>query len=104
LFGRKSESDGAIVGADVAGASGAETGGASCDDLAESLEEVWFARFAVTVLTGLRIHRLTWRLRLDATPKRRPQVSQTNAINITFRIMERQQNRWPRTFLSCVHE
>ena len=32
------------------------------------------------LLTGLRMQRFTWRLRLDATPKRRPQVVQTNAI------------------------
>ena len=32
------------------------------------------------VFTGLRMQRLTCLFRLDATPKRRPQVSQTNAI------------------------
>lgn len=31
------------------------------------------------VFTGLRMHLRTCRFRLDATPKRRPQVSQTNA-------------------------
>jgi len=32
------------------------------------------------VFTGLRMQRLTCLFKLDATPKRRPQVSQTNAI------------------------
>lgn len=38
---------------------------------------IWVARFAT--LTGLRMQRLTCRFKLDATPKRRPQVSHTNA-------------------------
>lgn len=42
------------------------------------LVDIWGARFAA--LTGLRMHRLTCLFRLDATPKRRPQVSHTNAI------------------------
>jgi hypothetical protein len=79
LFGRESESDDAGTTPEVAEASAGETDVSSCDVPAESLDVIWFVRFAV--FTGLRMHRLTWRLRLDATPKRRPQVSHTNAFS-----------------------
>lgn len=38
------------------------------------------------VLTGFRMQRLTCLLRLDATPKRRPQVSQTKATSVRSRV------------------
>ena len=74
------ERAGAVDGRDgvaVAMRSGASVGPEG-EILGEEEDEVviW-GRFAA--LTGLRMHRFTWRLRLDATPKRRPQVSHTNA-------------------------
>ena len=68
-----------LVGAGVSPVTMRSWGGASVDpegDVAGE-EGIW-GRLAA--LTGLRMHRLTCRLRLDATPKRRPQVSHTNAV------------------------
>lgn len=57
LFGRESESDDVVApeAAEASAAGGTDV--ASCDVPAESLDVIWFVRFAV--FTGLRMHRLT---------------------------------------------
>lgn len=64
------------VGTRSGGGASVEGGVLDEDEVVVTLADMG-ARFAA--LTGLRIHRLTCRFRLDATPKRRPQVSHTNA-------------------------
>lgn len=52
--------------------SGEAADGDSEDDLPDPEDIIW---------TGFDLHRRTCLLRLDATPKRRPHVSQTNAFS-----------------------
>jgi len=58
---------------------------------------------ACCVLTGLRMHLLTCRLRLDATPKRRPHVSHWKAIeNLLAPFVAA---KWRKlAFFSCMNE
>lgn len=45
------------------------------------------------VFTGFKMQRLTCLLRLEATPKRRPQVSHTNAISRSEREKEEEEDQ-----------